>query len=348
MRTLGLIGPMNEREAIEFERRFVAPATRLAPPEVVGTFADTEPAPPPSEPPPPIEIPRVGIVRGLSAALYHADPCDTPSLSSSIAKVLHAQSPAHAWAAHPKLGRLPRPPSATLDDGQILHAIVLGREDLDLEIVEADNFKTKAAQHARDAGRAEGRTPITRRAFDRMTEIAELFIRPQLPEAFQRIDPLDTEVSIFWDEAGSRCRARVDLLDWEGPGATADIFDLKGTTNAHPDKVTRAVDDYGYAIQEAAYLSAWAAVFGASAPVTFTFLFIEHAPPYVVTPVKLSEAWRTVGRQRWERAVELWSQCLARGTGRDAWPAYGPSTVTPPSWVISRELGIGRDDREVA
>ena len=35
---------------------------------------------------------------------YHADPCPAPSLSRSIAKLLVERSPAHAYAAHPRLG----------------------------------------------------------------------------------------------------------------------------------------------------------------------------------------------------------------------------------------------------
>ena len=42
-------------------------------------------------------------IYNILAEQYHADPCVTASLSSSIAKILIEQSPMHAWMAHPRL-----------------------------------------------------------------------------------------------------------------------------------------------------------------------------------------------------------------------------------------------------
>ena len=42
-------------------------------------------------------------IYGMSEDCYHADPADAPSLSASIAKILIAETPLHAWTAHPKL-----------------------------------------------------------------------------------------------------------------------------------------------------------------------------------------------------------------------------------------------------
>ena len=40
----------------------------------------------------------------MPASDYHADPCAVPSLNNSVAKHLVFKSPAHAHAAHPRLG----------------------------------------------------------------------------------------------------------------------------------------------------------------------------------------------------------------------------------------------------
>ena len=41
----------------------------------------------------------------ITAAQYHADPCEPLSLSSSTAWTLLNKSPKHAWSEHPKLGK---------------------------------------------------------------------------------------------------------------------------------------------------------------------------------------------------------------------------------------------------
>ena len=43
---------------------------------------------------------RTGIFT-IPAADYHADPCEVPSLSASIASLLVNRSPFHAWSAIP-------------------------------------------------------------------------------------------------------------------------------------------------------------------------------------------------------------------------------------------------------
>ncbi|WP_242401117.1 hypothetical protein [Acetobacter okinawensis] len=39
----------------------------------------------------------------LPEAQYHADPCPTPSLSNSVARILLDESPMHAHFSHPRL-----------------------------------------------------------------------------------------------------------------------------------------------------------------------------------------------------------------------------------------------------
>lgn len=78
-----------------------------------------------------------GFVHGMPDKIYHADPCPTPSLSSSLVKLMEATSPKKAWAAHPRLN--PPPPGATDDDpkfdlGTAAHALFL--EGADEKVVE--------------------------------------------------------------------------------------------------------------------------------------------------------------------------------------------------------------------
>ena len=70
----------------------------------------------------------IGIHYSMRAAAYHADPCERPSLSSSIAKILLEKTPRHAWTAHPRLN----PDFAAKDEskfdlGTAVHELMLGK-----------------------------------------------------------------------------------------------------------------------------------------------------------------------------------------------------------------------------
>jgi hypothetical protein len=80
---------------------------------------------------------------------YHADPCVSPSLSQSIAHTLVTLSPRHAWLEHPRLGGQKRKATKAMDEGSILHRLLLG-EGVDVGVIHEDDYKTKAARELRD------------------------------------------------------------------------------------------------------------------------------------------------------------------------------------------------------
>lgn len=67
-----------------------------------------------------------GVYPDIPEADYHADPCPTPSLSSSIGKELVNRSPWHAWTKHPRLNPEVEPDNrASFDLGSAAHAFML-------------------------------------------------------------------------------------------------------------------------------------------------------------------------------------------------------------------------------
>ena len=86
----------------------------------------------------------------MTAAEYHADPCIVPSLNSSTAKVFDAESALHAHHQHPRFGGYRKPPSKIMNFGKMCHAILLGGDRI--ELIKADNYKTKDASRARAKG----------------------------------------------------------------------------------------------------------------------------------------------------------------------------------------------------
>lgn len=281
-----------------------------------------------------IELNRV--IRDMPAAQYHADPCDRPSLSQSLAHTLIKKSPAHAYLEHPRLGGGLSRWTPSTDDGSIVHAILLGRVAEAVGIVEADDFKTKAAQAQRDAIRDSGRVPIVAHKFDDVSRVAEI-IRKRIEELGYRLNGA-SEAVITWEEPSALgpvlCRARLDHV-FEDEGV---ILDLKKITSADPATCAKHAYEYGYDLQRAAYTRALDRAmpekrFGGP---DFVFLFFELEPPFCVTPARFDGRFRALGEQRWERAVNGWARCLAD----NKWPAYTESSVTleAPSWALAREM----------
>jgi len=272
----------------------------------------------------------------MSAAEYHTDPCDVPALSASIAKTLLAKSPAHAYLEHPKLGAAPREPTKAMDNGSVIDALMLGGWQSKIGIVEANDFKTKAAQEQRDAFRAEGRTPILARDFAESYRVATTLKAKLAVRGYEFRG--ENQVVLMWEESTIcgpvQCRAMLDHAFVD----QGIIYDLKTIHTASPDVCGKQTHDLGYHVQRAAYASGLdklmpKKVFGGP---DFVFLFCETEPPYCVTPSRLNGVYRQLGERRWERACETWARCL-----RDnEWPEYTTGTITleAPPWAIAREM----------
>src|SRR4029077_5767017 len=95
---------------------------------------------------------KQGIHFDVPASTYFADPCEGPSLTQSIAKILLEQSPLHAWHAHPRLGGKPDEPEAydsAKAIGNAAHKLMIGRGK-EIMVLEFDTFRTKDSQQIRD------------------------------------------------------------------------------------------------------------------------------------------------------------------------------------------------------
>jgi len=279
----------------------------------------------------------------LNSQDYHADTvADVPTLSASIAKLLISSSPAHARAAHPKLNPdFRKTTDEKFDVGTAAHALILEGQSV-IEVVAADNWRTKDAKEARDLAIQHGRVPLlTHQAADvyAMTkavteQLAAINIDPPL---FTDGEP---ERTLIWDEGGVKCRAR---LDWLQNDYSA-ITDLKTTSRtANPDAWTRrTLYDIGCDLQAAAYLRGLKAVTGVDA--VWRWVVVETAPPYALSVITPSAAVLAIGEAKWEKAVVLWRDCLER----DHWPAYPTElhVAELPPWIESAWLE--REEREAA
>lgn len=274
-------------------------------------------------------------ILNVTEAEYHADPCPSPSLSHSLAHTLVTESPRHAWLQHPKLGGVERIATKAMDEGAILHKLLLGA-GADFEMVVADDWRTKAAKEERESIQAAGKIAILAHHFEKLKTAAERILKNAENQGFPIYG--QPEIAIAFDELGRHsdvaCRCRIDLIRPDHI-----LYDLKKVRSANPRDLSRIIFDYGYDIQHMAYTRAYEKLVpDAVGRADFVFLFCETDPPYEVVAARLDGAMREIGQRRWTKAVMLWEKLLTEGSF--PWPGYadGAIVLDSPPYIVSREL----------
>lgn len=271
----------------------------------------------------------VGIHDDVPADEYHADPAETPSLSSSIANILISQSPAHARAAHPRLNPdVQRDEEAKFDVGTTAHALLLQDDDLIAELPFTD-WRTKDAKTARDEARTAGRIPLLSDQAARVRAMVAAARQGITSHAAQ--PPLFTagkpEQTLIWeDDHGVICRAR---LDWLHDNHQA-VDDLKTTgTSADPQKWTRTGYGIGIDVQVAFYLRGLERLTGIRA--AWRYVVVETYPPYAVSVCDLAPSALALGEAKVQRAIDVWAVCIEA----DSWPGYDRrvASIEVPTWA---------------
>lgn len=261
---------------------------------------------------------------------YINDPAPEPSLNASIAHTLLTQTPAHARMAHPRLSpQQEREESSRLDLGTIAHGLLLEGDDSRVVVIEAEDWRTKAAKEERAAARIEGKVPILVHDFDIVSEMVEAAQRTiansEIADDFEAAIP---EQTLIWQEAGIwlRCRPDKATPDWRV------VFDYKTCAGtAHPAVWGKSsMVRYGYDIQAAINLRGVKALTKAKRT-TFVFLVQEIEPPYVLSIVSLSPEWLQLADDKLRVAMSIWQGC----TRKNEWPGY-PSRIAyvdPPAFA---------------
>ena len=284
--------------------------------------------------PPDGRVTEPGFYR-MTAAQYHADPCPTPSLSSSTIKTMLERTPRHAWCDHPRLGNMrEQKDNDAFTLGTAAHKLILGAGD-EFCVIEANDWRTKDAQNQRDEARHAGLTPILAVQHIKARAIAawsrgELNQLPLVEDAFAHGLP---ELACFWQESDIWCRSLIDLAPTgEDAQGWWTIYDLKTTSGAlDANTLARNMISYGYDIQAAHYTRGLQALLGNDARVRFRFLFVESDSPYSATVAQASGQMAATGEQKVLAAYSIWS----RGLRESEWPGYPRDVmrVEPPNFL---------------
>ena len=279
---------------------------------------------------------KPGIYADVPEVDYHSDPLPTPSLSSSVGKLLVEATPRHAWMAHPRLNpAYESRRSAAFDTGNAAHRLMLGA-GAEIKVLQFADFRTKVAQQARDDAYAAGQIPMLADKYQPVADMIEA-ARAQLAhhdDAWAAFRPGygAAEQTVVWQEQPDAslpavwCRARPDWL----PSNGGVCFDFK-TTSSMPgpdDWGARDLFNFGYDFQAAFYTRGLMAVTGKHWH--FELVVVEIAPPYSLAVHALSGQAMEIAAANVETAIRKWQWCLAK----NAWPGFSKSTYwnDAPVW----------------
>lgn len=259
---------------------------------------------------------KEGLHLGISAKAYHADPCESPSLSSGIARKIIMDSIAHAHASHPRLGGVANKKTDAMGLGGLVHSLMDDGAEKDYELGVFPDFKSGDARKWRDAVSASGKSPILQRDLEDATPIASA-LRAKAGNGSRR-DPFagdaKCEATAIWKEGDAFCRARYDRIVTHLDGSI-EVWDWKTAANVSDRGIVRSVVKYGYHIQAAFYLRGLAAL--GYDRLGFTFVFVEARAPYTVRRVKLTDTFMNEGKWRTEQAIDQWRVAMASGDWSD-------------------------------
>lgn len=250
---------------------------------------------------------------------------DKPYLTPSLARTLMVKSPAHAKIACPFFPEYaPKAPTAAMIEGTIVDELLIGDPDR-IVVVDAPDWRTKAANKQRDEASAAGKIPVlTETAARCATLVARL--RDALDRNGVDLASAALKRRLFWRSENVECSGEPDIVDHGY--APPMIVDIKSTTICPTaNNWERHVAGMGYDIQAAAYCEAVETK-------GFAWLVIETAPPYSVVMHVASGSLLDVGKRQWDDAKKLWSQCLA---GND-FPGPKDGIIDPAPWQTSDEI----------
>ncbi len=280
---------------------------------------------------------KPGIHLDIASADYFADPCESPSLTQSIASVLLDRSPRHAALRHPRLNPAWEPYEDTkFNIGNAAHKLLIGRGK-ELVIVEADDWRTKAAKEARDDAHAQGNVAILAHQHRTAQAMADSFIEqtseiPECRTAFMPPAGGHGEVVIIADYDGVTLRSMVDWMR-----DTTHLDDLKTTgISASPDRLPYAMADGGWDLQAAIQERILDVLDPANAGRRHHYFYLqENDDPYEVTVCELPESVMTIGRAKLDKAIGIWRRCMESGR----WPGY-PRLVHAPVYPAHMEARV--------
>lgn len=247
----------------------------------------------------------------MESEAYHADPCDTPSLSAGMINDL-LSAPAKCRENSRRLNPNYEEPDSQdkFTIGTVSHLMFLEPHLFNerVEVCDFDDWRGGKAKAAREIARQQGKTPILAKHMDKITAARASFMaHPFTKNAFAAGQ---FEQSLFWRHPvyGFWCRCRPDFI----ADSLGHLCDYKATANADPQQFGKHAYAMGYYRRAAWYLDGAEVVYG-KRPDHYWFVSQETRAPYLTAVVELDMQALDAGRAENDRAAELFDRCLQTG-----------------------------------
>lgn len=252
-----------------------------------------------------------------------ADYLKIDSLSSGMCHTILTRSPYHAKHARENK----EDASSAMDIGTVAHQLWLEEDENNIAIIDAEDWRTKAAQQLRIVAREAGQTPVLvgkMHAIRAMVAAADEFIdraEERIRDARAHGTP---EQTIEWTQDGVACKARPD---WLSDDHTLILHYKTTAGSAEPNSwIRNQLFGMGYDLAAVFYELAYPAA-------ESVFLVQETSPPFCCSLIGLDPMTRDNAQRKVTRAINVWRECLA--TGR--YPAYPASVcyAEVPAWEMA-------------
>jgi hypothetical protein len=293
-----------------------------------------------------MKIYKPGIFYDMSSEDYFADPCETPSLSQSLCKILIEQSPLHAKMAHPRLAdpidgdeEATEPYVKAQAIGNAAHAIMI-RRGKKLSIIDHPNFMTKAAKEDKAVALAADAEPILRKHYN----VAQLMAGA----ASDQLRKIPDCEAAFYEGHGEAVIANCEdgqwlrsMIDWISPDLR-EVWDYKTSgMSASPYNTGKMMASAGWHLQAAMHERILDAIDPEGAGRRkFRYVCQENEAPFALTVNEIGESALTIGRKQIDYAISAWRRCVET----NIWPAYPLRIIRPelPAWAetswVNREI----------
>jgi hypothetical protein len=276
---------------------------------------------------PPAKITKPGFYSMVDTE-YHADPCEVPSLSSTIGRKLINASPAHARNDHPRLNPDHEPVNKPkFDFGSLIHKLVLGA-GADIAVFPYDAWRTKDARVDRDAAYEDGKIPVLQKDFDRANAMQSACYNGIVETDKLIRDCMKygaSEVVAVWQEQSIWCRAMLDKVLVSQDGETATIIDYKSTeASAAHHETERRIFQMGYDFQGVFYGRGLVALLPEIKELRFAIITQEVTPPFGMSVLSPTIEAAELAEVQVLTSLALWERCMST----DEWPGY-PLTTLP-------------------
>ncbi|MBM7046095.1 PD-(D/E)XK nuclease-like domain-containing protein [Rhizobium lusitanum] len=292
------------------------------------------------------QIIRRGVYSGVPIDDYHGnvDLFDGFSISSSGLRAV-LRRPSEYWGFSPYNKKpFDKPEKDSLEFGKAAHMLLLGEDGFKERYVlrpekypdDKGGMKPWSGQSNWCKGwlsdqKKAGRVVITETDITHIRHIATALGKK---EAI-RLGILNGRIerSIFCKDGDIWLKTRPDVV----PNDSGDFVDLKTAASVDDESLSKAIYNHGYHVQAGLLRMIVRQVLGADAFTSFTFVFVEKAPPYDVRVMQLKDEDIDLGERQARVAIDVVNRCLKE----NIWPGYDGfgkdfGWVEMPSWSKTR------------